>query len=166
MRAISLTYRRAMAAQECDEVPVVLVTISHPSLDAPLRLSSDPTQRLSDDPLTYGTVSGGETYTFMLMTMLIPDDKEGEPLSAQLQIDNVEADAGPAIEPIVSDLKATIQVVLSSSPDFVEIEYADLDVTSAQGSEGTITLSCGREDSALWTCPGDRMTKDRFPGLF
>jgi hypothetical protein len=166
MRSLSLNFRRNLNAPTCEEVGVMLVTITHPSLPEPLRLSSDPTTRVTDDPPTYATISNGETFTFVMMNMLIPDDKEGEPLSAQLQLENVEADAGPLLEPILGEVKVTIQVVLASSPDFVEIEYADLDLTSAQGGEGAITLSAGREDTSLFTLPGDRMTRDRFPGLF
>ncbi len=166
MRSLSLNFRRSLHGPASEEVPVLLVTITHPSLVEPLRLSSDWTTQISDDPPTYATISNGEAFTHVLMNMLIPDDKEGEPLSAQLQLENVEADAGPLLEPILGDVKVTMQVVLASSPDFVEIEYADLDLTSAQGGEGAITLSAGREDTALFTLPGDRMTRDRFPGLF
>jgi len=166
MRSLSLTFRRNLHAPTCEEVVALLIIITHPSLAEPLRLSSDATVRLSDDPPTYGTISNGETFIFVMMNLLIPDDSEDGPLSAQLQLENVEADAGPLLEPILGDVQVTMQVVLASSPDFVEIEYAGLDLTSAQGGEGAITLSAGREDTALFTLPGDRMTRDRFPGLF
>ena len=166
MRVLSLDYRRAMHAQECDEIPVVLVTITHADLSEPIRLSSDATERLSVDPITYGTVSNGDTFLYMLMSLNLPDDKEGEALAGSLQIEDVEADVGPLLAPILSGIKITIQVTTAASPDLVQIEYADLDVLSAQGAEGAITLSYGREDPSVWIIPGDAMTKDRFPGQF
>ena len=51
MRNVSLNFRTEMFRQESGETPVLLLTITHPDLDQPVRLSTDPTQRLSADPL-------------------------------------------------------------------------------------------------------------------
>ncbi len=51
MAIIPLTVRRAMYAEHSEECEVALVTITHPDLDAPVRVSSDPTERLSVEPL-------------------------------------------------------------------------------------------------------------------
>jgi hypothetical protein len=64
-RLVSLNVRVAANAEHASEVPVALVTITHPGLDAPVRLSSDPTSRLSADPLRYGTYHRGDVYEFV-----------------------------------------------------------------------------------------------------
>lgn len=171
MRTMSYDFRRTLRDPETGEYPIVLVIIRHESLDEPVRISSDDTERLSDDPVTYGTVSAAEggapcTYSHVLMTQLLPDDEEGQPLAAQLRIEDVEADVGPLLEGIIGGITVDMLVVSSASPDHVEIAYLGLDLTSAQGGDGAIILSAGREDTSLWTAPGDRMTRDRFPGLW
>ena len=58
MRRISYTARLAQEAQQTAEVEVILVVIEHPDLEGGvLRLSSDPTVRISLEPLMYGTIS-------------------------------------------------------------------------------------------------------------
>jgi hypothetical protein len=47
VRVLSLNFRKALYAQESGEVPIFLLTITHPSLAAPIRLSTDPTARIS-----------------------------------------------------------------------------------------------------------------------
>ena len=53
MRRISVNARSAHDAASTDEIEVVLIQIEHPQLAAPVRLSTDPTERISVDPLTY-----------------------------------------------------------------------------------------------------------------
>ena len=57
MRRISLNARMANNAQASAEIPVVLIEMNHPELEKPIRLSTDNTERLSIDPLYYGTRS-------------------------------------------------------------------------------------------------------------
>ncbi|HEY5209301.1 MAG TPA: hypothetical protein VIJ42_07640 [Stellaceae bacterium] len=77
MRRVSLNQRLSFDAAASDEVEICLIKISHPSLDAPIRLSTDATQRLSIEPLAYGTQStwnsdGGAVadYSFLLMSAM------------------------------------------------------------------------------------------------
>jgi hypothetical protein len=59
---LSLNFCKALFAQEAGEVAIFLRTITHPSLVTPIRLSTDPTARLTTYPLTYGTVSRSTTF--------------------------------------------------------------------------------------------------------
>ena len=89
-RSLSLTLRRALNAQEAGEVPAWLLTITHPLLDAPIRLSSDPTVRLTEAPeITYGTVSRGESYMFLPISFPLPDEKGDATPLMRLTLDNV-----------------------------------------------------------------------------
>ena len=63
MRVLSLNFREAIFGPESGEVPIFLLTITHPDLDEPVYLTTDATERLGTDPLTYGTVSRGVTST-------------------------------------------------------------------------------------------------------
>src|SRR5687767_5829272 len=91
-RIQSLSFRQAANAPVTSEHFIVLVTIEHAVLVEPIRLSSDPTQRLSTDPLIYGTVSNGLEYQFALMGVSLPDREHGVPPRAGLVFENVTAD--------------------------------------------------------------------------
>lgn len=57
MRRVSLNARLAQDALGSDEIYVALFEINHPDLEKPIRLSTDNTERLSVEPLYYGTRS-------------------------------------------------------------------------------------------------------------
>jgi len=50
MTTVSLNFRQSAFAQETGAFPICLLTLSHPSLDAPIRISTDPTVRLEGRP--------------------------------------------------------------------------------------------------------------------
>ena len=65
-RRVSLNARQAQIDPVSAEIDVVLIEITHPDLDAPIRLSTDNTERISDEPLIYGTRSPGAGLTLPL----------------------------------------------------------------------------------------------------
>ncbi|ABS68945.1 conserved hypothetical protein [Xanthobacter versatilis] len=166
MRSLSLTLRQALTGQATDVVPVVLATITHPMLDEPVRLSTDPTQRLSVDPLQYGTVSRGETYLFALIRAAWPDDKQDEAPASQLVFENVAADQVALVRKMRGPATVLLEIVTSAAPDHVEAPFDGLLTVDVSYDANQITLTLSREAymSEPWPC--DRMTKDRFPGLF
>jgi hypothetical protein len=166
MTTISLTARLAFNAAATDELMVALVTISHEDWEEPVRLSSDPTQRLSLDPLRYGTVSNGVEYDFVLMQLIMPDDQEDSPRSAALSFENVDADMAAVIRSVKTPAVVDILMVLASAPDAVEGEFRGF-----KGVRGTFDINQVGLDISLdpitgepW--PAHRMTQGRFPGLY
>lgn len=165
--SLSPSLRRALHAQQTDEAAAVLAVITHPDLDAPVRLSSHPgLVPLTIDPLTYGLVSGGETYPFALMSVSLPDDKEGSIPKAQMVFENVDRDSVALIRSISSPPTLSLHVVAVSSPDVVEVSYTGLQATSASYDESKVTLDMSREGMTGEPWPVDRMTRARFPGLY
>ena len=126
-RTLSSTLRQALYAQETDEVVACLITVTHADLDEPIRLSTDPTQRIDDGPPPiYGTISNGETYSFFPAEVVLAQDiADGDP-EARLAIDNTELNLITALRSIVDAAEVGIQIVLASDPDTVEAEYPSL----------------------------------------
>lgn len=165
-RSVSLTFREAMNAQETGEVVIVLMTISHPSYPTPLRLSSDPTTLLSEAPLQYGTVSRGQTYLFCPFSTTLPDDVDERAPTARLALENVSRDLVAIIRSISTPATATIEVVLASSPDSVEIEYPQFEVKSAQYNANIMTLELSIDALTDEPYPAGTFSPSAFPGLF
>src|SRR5215203_1946511 len=122
-RTLSLDFRAAMNAQETGEVPVSLLTITHEDLVEPLRISSDPTARLTTDPLQYGTVSRGETYLYIPFQLSLPEDSEEAGPQAQLILQDIDRELIPLIRSASTPPQVLMEIVLASAPDDVEIEF-------------------------------------------
>jgi hypothetical protein len=166
-RIVSLDARRAFNAQETADVPIILVTITQPEIiDGPLRLSSDPTVRLSIDPLEYGTRSRGEVYKFVLMAAVLPDDKEDALTSVQLMLENVEADMTKVVRASITPATMTFEMVMASAPDSVEMRWAGLVAMRTTYDAGQIMIEVSRESILGEPWPAHRMTQNRFPGLY
>ncbi|MBS4019531.1 MAG: hypothetical protein KGZ68_14990 [Dechloromonas sp.] len=164
MAVIPLTVRTAMYAEHSEEVEVALVTITHADLDAPVRVSSDPTSRLSTDPLRYGTSSRGNEYDFVLMSAIVPDDRKGTPPRVALVFDNVESNFIETAQSFINPAHADIELVLASAPDTVIQAYRGLRIVRCTFDDASATFDLSREP--FTTEPfGARQDKPRFPGL-
>jgi len=158
--------RAAMNSQETAEIPVGLLTITHPSFPTPLRLSSDPTERLSDEPLTYGTSSRGDAYIFCPMVVMLPDDLGERAPTARLMIENVSRQIVEKIRGISIPALGKLELVLASSPDDVEIGYPDFEIKRAQYNANIITLELSIDALTDEPYPADTFNPSGFPGLF
>ncbi|MBE1208103.1 DUF1833 family protein [Aminobacter carboxidus] len=165
-RVVSMTMRQAMNAQETGEIMVGLLTITHPSFPTPLLLSSDPTERLSDEPLTYGTSSRGDTYTFCPMVVSLPDDLGERAPTARLMIENVSRQIVEKIRGIANPGLGKLELVLASSPDDVEIGYPDFEIVRAQYNANVITLELSIDALTDEPYPAETFNPSGFPGLF
>lgn len=163
--AHSLTLRHAMFAENTGEVAVVLATITHPDLVAPVRLSSDPTERLSDDPLVYGTVSNGETFEFVMMSAVLPDQQRGQSPRAAIVLENVDRDSVALLRSITTPMRVKFDLVLASAPDAIEESYTDLRAAKAGYDADRITLDISREPFTAEPWPAGKMTQGRLPGM-
>jgi hypothetical protein len=171
VRFVSLNRRAQIDAESSDQVETVLIKIDHPLLDAPLRLSSDNTERLSEEPLSYGTRStwlteDGSPFLFILLGAQIPDEQDDAPAAASLVIANLDSDLAIALTSTTKRASVSIALVYASSPDVVEQEFLDLKLVSAEGDADQVSLSVSREPIISERYPTDRMTKERFPGLY
>lgn len=165
-REISLNARTAFNAQETDAIPVILVTITHESLVDPVRLSTDPTVRLSTEPLRYGTISDGEEFEFVLMSALVPSDHQGQSPKTSLSLANVDLDMASVIRSITSPATVDLTLVLHSAPNDVEEQWTGLQAVTGTYDANRVTLDISREPITSKPYPAFRQTRSRFPGLF
>ncbi|EPX82105.1 hypothetical protein Salmuc_02473 [Salipiger mucosus DSM 16094] len=164
--------RTAHDAPISDELEIALFQVEHPDLAEPVRLSTDPTQRISTDPLRYGTRSSwngvdptAEPYWFVLVSAELPGDQEDAPAAASLVLENVSNDIAATLRSVTTRATVHMAVVLAGSPDLVEAEYRGLVMVGAEGDAGEVVISITRQPIEEEPFPMMRMTKDRFPGL-
>ncbi len=136
---------------------MVLLTITHADLPAPLRLC---TGMAGDD-----VVSGGYTYTAAPFDISWPNDDDQVPV-AQLTAMNVDRAIGQALESINDPAECTLQAVLASSPDTVERTAAKFQLRNARWNAVTLTADITRNTISTEPCPKYRVTPLHFAALF
>lgn len=172
MRRISLNQRLALEAHSTNDIEVALFHIEHEALSEPVRLSTDNGDRLSDDPLTYGTRSTfnganpvTQPFQFVLVSTDLPSDLEEAPAEASIILVNVTKGIADVLQLITTQATVHLALVLASSPNQIEAEFRDLKLVRADGDASEITLYLSRQPIEEESFPSARMTKQRFPGL-
>ncbi|WEX07367.1 DUF1833 family protein [Chelativorans sp. AA-79] len=165
-RTVSNTFRKALYARETDEVAVCLMTVTHPELSEPIRLSTDPTQRISIDPMIYGTVSRGENFPFVPINVVLSEDSDDTAPTASLEIDNTDLSLIAAMRSITQAAKVKLEMVLASDPDTVEIEFPEMMVSAVTYNASIISFTLTVDGLVAEPFPGNAFLPSTFPGLF
>lgn len=169
---VSVGFRQAVYAPETGRFPIALITIDHDDLTTPIRISTDPTQRLtgegytSDTEVVYGTVSRGETFVFFPVRLKLPDDTDEGPGEMQIEIDNVHQQYTDTIREIQSPATFNVELVLDNTPDTVEAQWPEFELRHVQYNESTITGTLRMETFEKEPYPAGSFTPAQFPGLF
>lgn len=166
MRVLSLNFREALFNQESGEVPIFLLTITHPDLDDPIYLTTDATERLGTDPLTYGTVSRGITFLYAGIDVTIPDEQDKSPPASKLTIANVTRDLVPLARSVNSPPSVKIEAVLASAPDDVEMNWPALDMSNLTYDAAALQFDLTMDALVTEPYPSGTFSPAYFPGLF
>ncbi|WP_027517887.1 DUF1833 family protein [Bradyrhizobium sp. WSM1417] len=166
MRVLSLNFRQALFAQQSGEVPIFLLTITHPQLANPILLTTDPTTRITTDPLVYGTVSRGETYLFAGVDITLPDEQDKSPPASKLSIQNVTRDLIPLARSVATPPQVLIEAVLASAPDTVETTFATFDMANLVADAAMLNFDLTIDALATEPYPSGTFSPASFPGLF
>ncbi len=171
-RRLSLNARTTQDASHASDFEVVLLEIDHAEFDAPLRLSTDPTERLSSDPLRYGTRSTwrgadplAEPFSYIIASLELPGDEEDVPAGARIILDLFDHSVVSLLRSVSTRATAHLAVVMASSPDLIEQEWTGLQVMSAAYGQA-IEVPLSRRPIEEEAAPMDIIGRDRFPGLF
>ena len=165
-RDLSPGFLSAAFSQETDEVVICLLTITHPSLSTPIYLSSNPTERISDDPLIYATNSRGNQYLTLPFDFTLPDDQTDSAPRVQLVIDNTERQLVAMLRSISTPATIVVEIVLASAPDNVEIALPGLQLGNAKIGERSVSIDLVADPLVNEPFPGGAFTAGAFPGLF
>jgi len=166
MRTLSARFRAALFRENMEEVVALLVTVTHPDLGETLYFSSDPTLRLSTEPLLYGTVSRGNTYNYVPMQVTLPADQEDAPPTIDLTISNVGREAVPLLRSTATPASVTVDIVLAEYPDDVETSFPEFDLVRADYGGDDAILSLALDAMTTEPYPAGSFTPAYFPALF
>ena len=155
-RAISAPLKAGLLAGATAEGVIPLLTISHPDLAAPVRLSGD----------RVDTVSRGDTYTAFPFDLVVPDDRLQQLPRGELQISNVSREITAWLRSLVSPPDVTIELVRLDDPDSVEASWTGLRLQEPRWTTEHIACSLVGGDRATRRWPAGRFEPSGFPGLY
>jgi len=166
-RATAIAARAALENPAAPDALLGFLTITHPSLAAPLRVVSD----------VMDYMQGGNTFIGIPFGYKLLTDNDAPPRS-QLRLSNVDRKIGQALRALSG--RATVQLQLMSSADFdlsqdprTEIGTAAeiygfryFSLVNASVSATEVTGELILQDYSVEPWPNVRATQDRLPGLF
>ncbi len=166
MRTLSLNLRKALFAQETDEIPIFLLTITHASLAVPIYLSTDATAQLSTDPLTYGTISRAITFLYVAASVSLPDEQDKSPPACKLTIENVTRGLIPLARSVATPPTVKIEAVLASALDTVEMTWPVMEMSHLTYDVATLEFDLTMDALVSEPYPAGTFSPAYFPGLF
>lgn len=155
-RALSSYARQQAYALTSGDAWLVLCTISHPPTSTTYRVVNN----------TVDIVSRGQTFTAYPFKITLPQETGEGVGSATLQIDNVGLELIDMLRSAVVAPTVTIEVVLSSNMDQVEISIPSLALRQVTWDANTIRGTLLSEDLLSSAWPGYIYDPIEWPGLF
>ena len=155
-RNISAVSKQSLYAAESGEAFLILLTLSHNDMAAPIRVSSD----------AVDTLSRGHIFTAFPFDISLPDDQENSPPRAKLVIDNIDRQIVSAVRALSSPASVLIEIVRAADADTIEAQFIDFKLSNvsynAQKVEGDLTI----EDFTAEPFPSASFSPSLFPALF
>ena len=154
-RTLSAAAARAILARETAEVFLACLTISGAGLDT-LRAVNN------TEPL----VRAGGTFHPYPFDMDWPEDTDSGSPTVRLRVDNIDRQVTGALRAYEGVPKVTVEVVLASSPDTVEMA-GEFSLLAVDYDALVITGTLGYEEDFLnQAVPAQSYTPTSSPGLF
>ncbi|MGH7813273.1 MAG: DUF1833 family protein [Candidatus Binataceae bacterium] len=156
-RTLSSLALQGIYSQETGTAYIVLLTLSHPTLPVPIRVTSD----------AVNTISRSNTFVPYPFLITLPTDDDLQPTRARLTIDNVDRAIITSLRNIgTTPLSLLIEIVTSNTPDTVEFSSGTLTLRNVDGDAVSLTGVLGFEEILAEGFPGDSVTPLTVPGVF
>jgi len=158
----------ALLSQESSNTFITLITISGTGISPAIRLADNYTQRISEtsQEITYGVESRSQDYLFLPFNLTLPIEDANQAPTCNLTINDVTRYLIPTIRNISAPPTATIELVLKSDPDTVEISFPSFLISGISYNADSVTATLTLGSLAQEPFPAHTFTPAYFPGLF
>jgi len=141
--------------QESSDPLLMLVAISNPAFSTLYLVNN-----------TVDIVSRGNTY-IALPLKITPSADDGESnRTAKLELDNVSLEVIDEFRTVTDTMEVTIEAVLGSDPDIVEIEIGQLIISNINYNANSIVADLLFDDFLRTKLTSEDYTPFIYPGLF
>ena len=154
-RSLSTAARRSAYAPQTSEAWLLLLTITHESLVAPLRFVNDKVT----------ITSNSQSFMGFPFAVELPQESNDAPGEARITIDNVDRSIVTAVRAMATPPEVTIQIIMASQPNTIEVEYGAMTLRDVKWDVASVSGTLRHED--ISTEPVTvQMTPQRFPAMF
>lgn len=161
---------KAVFSPEADDDLITLLTIYNPANESEViyRLADGYTKRISEtaDEVMYGVTSNGNDYTFLPMQISLPSEDEAQAPKCSIIMYDVTRYLTPIIRSITAPPRIKLELVLSKSPDVVEVSFSDFYINNFSYSSDSVTADLTMIDYEREPFPMHSFTPRYFPGMF
>lgn len=161
---------KAVFSPDSDADLIFLLTIYDPANPTQVvaRLADGFTNRISetDSDVTYGVTSNGFDFIFLPIEISLPSEDDAQAPRCTITLHDVTRYVTPIIRSISSPPKIKMELVLSKTPNVVEVSYDDFYISSFSYNADTVTAQLAMIDLEREPFPMHSFTPRYFPGLF
>jgi len=155
VRSLTNNLLAQLYGERSDDPLLMLVTLTHTSFTT-LRLVNN----------TEDVISRGNTHIAFPMRINLPAEDGVNVLKSQIQFDNVSLDLIDEIRSVTTPIDTTIELVLASDPDTVEISFNEFKISNVRYDSRTINADLFLDDFLHTEFTSERYTQTIYPGLF
>lgn len=173
-RTLSPATIKAMYSTESSEILITLLKLTIPAIgtipEKIIYLADNYLYRLSaletDKDIVYGVTSLGINYIFLPMEITLPNDDAGSAPRCSITLHDVTRFLIPSLRALTEAPLVDISLVLSSSPNNIEISYSGFKLTNITYNAETISAELTMPSLEVEPFPAFSFTPAYFPGLF
>jgi hypothetical protein len=161
---------KAVFSPDADADLIFLLTIYNPASPSQVvaRLADGFTQRISetDTDVIYGVKSNGSDFIFLPMEIGLPTEEEAQAPRCSITLHDVTRYVTPIIRTITAPPPIKMELVLSKTPNIVEVSFDGFYINSFTYNANSVTASLSMIDLEREPFPAHSFTPRYFPGMF
>lgn len=171
LTTMSANALKALFDIESSDTLLTLITIKQNAdigIYSDICLTDTAITRISEtaDDVVYGVVSNAITYTYLPLQIVLPNDDANSAPKCSLVLNDVTRYIIPTIRALTGPPEITLQLVLYSTPDVVEISYTGFKLTNITYNANTVSGDLTIPSLEIEPFPMHSFTPAYFPGLF
>ena len=153
-RPLSTQAMRAVLAEVSNEAFIMLITFSHAVDTYRVCLNTEPIR------------SNGYEFTPCYFEITLPELSDKAPQGCNISIDNVDRRMIDTLRAVTDPVRVTVQLVLASQPDVIELQLDDLVLREVTWDASRINGTLKSEDPLNEQFPGHLYEPRTFQGIF
>ncbi len=161
---------KAVFSPDSDDDLIILLTIYDPSNETQViaRIADGYTKRISEteSDVMYGVTSNGNDYMFLPMEITLPSEDEAQAPRCSIVMYDVTRYLTPIIRTITAPPRIKMELVLSKTPDVVEVSFSDFYISNFTYNADSVSAELSMIDYEREPFPKDSFTPQYFPGMF
>lgn len=161
---------KAVFSPDSDDDLIILLTIYDPSNETQViaRIADGYTKRISEteSDVMYGVTSNGNDYIFLPMEITLPSEDEAQAPRCSIVMYDVTRYLTPIIRTITSPPRVKMELVLSKTPNVVEVSFSDFYISNFTYNADSVSAELSMIDYEREPFPMHSFTPQYFPGMF